>query len=86
MEADSSLTGTKAQLPMMAAKICPRRMLMYLGQKAMRSLAALIELALMLIPKVTMISPIAANAAEARAACEPDSSHSSMILIGFHMT
>ena len=60
------LTGTKAQLPMKAASNWPRRMLMYFGQNAMRSFAALIELAEILIPSVTMISPIAAKAAAAR--------------------
>lgn len=37
--------GTKAQLPITAAISWPRRMLMYLGQKAMRSLAAEMEFA-----------------------------------------
>ena len=44
---------------------------MYLGQNAMRSLAAEIELAEILIPRVTMIKPIEAKAAEARAAWDP---------------
>lgn len=44
---------------------------MYLGQKAMRSLAALMELAEMLMPSVTMIRPIAAKAAAARPPDEP---------------
>lgn len=39
---------------------------MYFGQNDMRSFAALIELAEILIPSVTMISPIAAKAAAAR--------------------
>ena len=39
----------------------------------MRSLAALIELAEMLIPKVTMMRPMAAKAAAARPPDEPDS-------------
>ena len=59
---------------------------MYLGQKDMRSLAALMELAEMLIPRVTMIKPIAAKAAEARPLCDPDSIQRPMISMGFHMT
>jgi hypothetical protein len=58
--------GTKAQLPRKAARICPLRMLMYRGQKAMRSLAAEMELAAMFMPRVTIIRPIAAKAAAAR--------------------
>ena len=59
---------------------------MYFGQKAMRSFAALIELAEMLIPRVTMIRPIAAKAAAARPPEEPDSNQRLMMSMGFHMT
>ena len=52
----------------------------------MRSLAALIELAEMLIPRVTIIKPIAAKAAAARPPCDPDAIQSLMISMGFHMT
>lgn len=58
--------GTNAQLPMTAASSWPLRMLMYFGQNAIKSLAALIEFAEILIPRVTMIKPIAAKAAAAR--------------------
>jgi hypothetical protein len=61
-------------------------MLMYLGQKDMRSLAALIELAEMLIPRVTMIKPMAPNAAAARPPWDPDAIHRSMISMGFQIT
>lgn len=57
---------------------------MYLGAKDMRSFAALMELAEMLIPRVTMIRPMAAKAAEARPLEEPVACHIMMILIGFH--
>lgn len=78
--------GTNAQLPRTAARIWPRRMLMYLGQKAMRSLAAEMEFAEMLIPIVTMIRPMAANAAAARPPEEPDAIQRLIISTGFHMT
>ena len=58
---------------------------MYLGANAMRSLAALMELAEMLIPRVTMIKPIAPKAAAARPPWEPDSIHRSRISIGFQI-
>ena len=58
---------------------------MYLGQNAMRSLAALIELAEMLIPRVTMIKPMAPNAAAARPLWLPDFIQRLMISMGFHM-
>ena len=59
---------------------------MYLGAKAMRSLAALIELAEMLIPSVTIIKPIAAKAAAARPPEEPLSCQWLMMSIGFQRT
>ena len=59
---------------------------MYLGQNAIKSLAALIELAEILIPRVTMIKPMAAKAAAARPPGDPDSIHNSMISIGFQIT
>lgn len=80
------LTGTNAQEPMTAASSWPRRILMYFGAKDMRSLAALIEFAEMLMPSVTMIRPIAAKAAAARPPCEPESIHLWMMSMGFHMT
>ena len=58
---------------------------MYLGQKETRSLAALIELAEMLIPRVTMSRPIAPKAVAARPACEPDSLQLPTMTIGFQM-
>ena len=58
---------------------------MYLGQKDMRSLAALIEFAEMLIPSVTMMRPMAPKAEAARPACEPDSIHRPTISIGFQI-
>jgi hypothetical protein len=61
-------------------------MLIYLGQKAMRSLAALMELAEMLMPSVTMIKPIAAKAAAARPPEEPLSIQWLMMSIGFQRT
>ena len=57
---------------------------MYLGQNDMRSLAALIELAEMLIPSVTMIKPMAPKAAAARPPWDPDFIHRLMISMGFH--
>ena len=58
---------------------------MYLGQRDIRSLAALMELAEMLIPRVTMIKPMAPKAAAARPPWEPDSIHRPMITMGFQM-
>jgi hypothetical protein len=58
---------------------------MYLGQKDMRSLAALMELAEMLIPIVTMIKPMAPKAAAARPPWDPDSIQRPMISMGFQM-
>jgi len=51
----------------------------------MRSLAALMELAEMLIPRVTMIKPMAPNAAAARPPWDPDSIHRPRISMGFQM-
>jgi hypothetical protein len=51
----------------------------------MRSLAALMELAEMLIPRVTMIKPMAPKAAAARPPWDPDSIQRLMILMGFQM-
>ena len=51
----------------------------------MRSLAALMELAEMLIPRVTMIKPIAPKAAAARPPWDPEAIHRLMISIGFQM-
>jgi hypothetical protein len=59
--------------------------LMYFGQNDIRSLAALMEFAEMLIPRVTMIKPIAPNAAAVRPPWDPDSIHRLMISIGFQM-
>lgn len=59
---------------------------MYLGQKDMRSLAALIEFAEMLIPRVTMIKPMAPKAAAARPPWDPDFIQRVMISIGFQRT
>lgn len=56
---------------------------MYLGAKDMRSLAALMELAEMLMPIVTMIRPMAPKAAAARPPLDPDSIHRLMMSIGF---
>ena len=56
---------------------------MYLGQKDMRSLAALMELAEMLIPRVTMIKPMAPKAAAARPPWVPCCIHRLMISMGF---
>ena len=56
---------------------------MYLGQKDIRSLAALMELAEMLIPRVTMIKPIAAKAAAARPPWDPESIQWLMMVMGF---
>jgi hypothetical protein len=58
---------------------------MYLGQNDMRSLAALMELAEMLIPRVTMIKPMAPKAAAARPPWDPDFIHRLMISMGFQM-
>ena len=58
---------------------------MYLGQKDMRSLAALMELAEMLMPRVTMIRPMAPKADAARPPWDPDADQSSTIWIGFQM-
>ena len=52
----------------------------------MRSFAALMELAEILIPSVTMIKPIAANAAAARPPDDPDAIHKLIMSIGFHRT
>ena len=59
---------------------------MYLGQKDMRSLAALMELAEMLIPRVTMIKPMAPKAEAARPAWDPDSIQRPTIMMGFQRT
>jgi hypothetical protein len=59
---------------------------MYLGANAMRSLAALMELAEILIPRVTMIRPMAAKAAAARPPLEPPSIQWLMMSIGFQRT
>lgn len=59
---------------------------MYLGQKDMRSLAALMEFAEMLIPSVTMIKPMAPKAAAARPPWDPDACQRSTITMGFQMT
>ncbi len=59
---------------------------MYLGQKDMRSLAALMELAEMLIPRVTMSKPMAPKAEAARPPCDPDADQSWTISMGFQMT
>lgn len=56
---------------------------MYLGQKDIKSLAAEMEFAEMLIPSVTMINPMAPNADAARPPCDPDELQSSMMTIGF---
>jgi hypothetical protein len=61
-------------------------MLIYLGANDMRSLAALMELAEMLIPRVTMINPMAPKAAAARPPWDPDAIHRPMISMGFQMT
>ncbi len=58
---------------------------MYLGAKDMRSLAALMELAEMLIPRVTMIKSMAPKAAAARPPWDPDAIQLLMITIGFQM-
>lgn len=68
---------------MKAASSCPRRMLIYLGQNETKSLAAEIELAEMLIPRVTMINPMAPKAEAARPLEEPELLQSSIITIGF---
>ena len=59
---------------------------MYLGQKETRSFAAEMELAEMLIPRVTMMRPIAPKAAAARPPDEPVSCQWCRISIGFQMT
>ncbi len=59
---------------------------MYLGQNDMRSLAALMELAEMLMPRVTIIKPMAPKAAAARPPLDPDAIQRLMISMGFHMT
>jgi len=51
----------------------------------MRSLAALMELAEMLIPSVTMIKPMAPKAAAARPPCDPSFIHNPRIWMGFQM-
>jgi len=51
----------------------------------MRSLAALMEFAEMLIPSVTIIKPMAPNAAAARPPWDPDSIQRPMISMGFQM-
>ena len=56
---------------------------MYFGRKDTRSLAALIEFAEILIPSVTMISPIAPKAEAARPLDDPELLQSSIITIGF---
>lgn len=70
----------------MAARIWPRRILIYRGAKAIKSFAALIELAEMLIPSVTISRPIAPKAAAARPPWEPDFIHKLIISIGFQRT
>ena len=52
----------------------------------MRSLAALIELAEMLIPRVTIIRPMAAKAAAARPPEDPEAIQRLMMSIGFQST
>ena len=59
---------------------------MYLGQKDMRSLAALMELAEMLIPSVTMSKPMAPKAEAARPPWVPDFIQRLTISMGFQMT
>ena len=59
---------------------------MYFGQKDMRSLAALMELAEMLIPRVTMSKPMAPKAAAARPPWDPDLIQRPTISMGFQMT
>lgn len=51
----------------------------------MRSLAALMELAEMLIPRVTMIKPMAPKAVAARPPCDPDSDHLPTMTMGFQI-
>ena len=58
---------------------------MYLGQKDMRSLAALMELAEMLIPRVTMSKPMAPKAEAARPPWDPDADQRLTIWMGFQM-
>ena len=53
---------------MKAASNWPRLILIYFGQKAIRSFAALIEFADIFIPSVTIMRPMAAKAADARPA------------------
>ena len=59
---------------------------MYLGQKDMRSLAALMELAEMLIPRVTMSKPMAPKAEAARPPWVPELIQRPTISMGFQMT
>lgn len=59
---------------------------MYFGQNDMRSLAALMELAEILIPSVTMSKPMAPKAEAARPPWDPDDCQSPTIMIGFQMT
>ena len=59
---------------------------MYLGQNDIRSLAALMELAEILIPRVTIIKPMAPKAEAARPPWDPDFIQRPTIMIGFQMT
>ena len=59
--------------------------MIYFGQKAIRSFAALIEFAEMLIPSVTISRPIAPKADAARPACDPSADQRLTISIGFQM-
>lgn len=61
-------------------------MLMYFGQNETRSLAALMELAEMLMPSVTMSKPMAPKAEAARPEWDPDELQSPTITMGFHTT
>lgn len=61
--------GTITQPAIMAAIIHPRLMLMYLGNRTVRSLAALMELAVMFVPTWAIYQASAAKKAAARPEC-----------------
>ena len=58
--------GTKAQPPMNAARICPRQRFMYFGQSVIKSTAAEIELAEILVPIILIAKPAEAKKTAAR--------------------
>jgi hypothetical protein len=69
--------GTNAHPPINAARIWPRRKLMYFGQRVIRSTAAEIELAEIFVPMILIAKPAEAKKTAARL------SHSAKMSAGF---